>query len=73
MISSVLSGRSRPRGSGHTHRTARTGFVVGGCPIASESASIVVGAESEMATREMWCCRALLWRTASVDPLGGQK
>ena len=32
MISSVLSGRSRPRGSGHTHRTARTGFVVGGCP-----------------------------------------
>jgi hypothetical protein len=32
-----------------------------------------VGAESEMATREMWCCRAFLWRTASVDPLGGQK
>ena len=31
MISSVLSGRSRPRGSGHTHCTTRTGFVVDGC------------------------------------------
>ena len=48
-------------------------FELGGARIASESASTAVGAESEMATREMRCCRALLWRIASVDPLGGQK
>ena len=73
MISSVLSGRVSSAGSGHTHRTARTGFCGGRCSHRVGRAHRAWWGLRAKWPHAKWCCRALLWRTASVDPLGGQK
>ena len=73
MISSVLSGRSRPRGSGHTHRTVRTGFVMGGCPHRVGERIDRRGGRAIWRTAK--CCAAALFCGVPprLDPLGGQK
>ena len=70
MISSFSSARSCPRDLGHTHRTVRTVFCAVACP---HRVSHIMWWESDLAHREMLCCRAFSWRTASADPLSGQK